>query len=349
MCSFVEHRFSPVATYCAGNAPLLYIYLLPSDSQGRMEKHWSDDEHLWRNKPFLHLSFPFILHAAFSTTPTSVAGFDNTEALHSCMSSPCPLHLYLSSHQNKDCGFCGEARTVIYDPLAVGRRYALTNIRRDCRDVPTWSRSSVRHQRRPERAGPTHNSLSVVPPQQEIPLKTNKLWSEFKAAVANQSAQRRRTLKNTPISITGASEALVQRLLCDVFWSSRRLPASDAHTAGFRTNSEAVRPEERDLQSDDLSRISPCALLKLVFRCCQFQTILEKINIYMYSWGTWPWVDHTRVEILKVEFNMRGKISINTTSKQLKQNWKRLVVRNYWEIGWCANIYTCEINFTLLI
>lgn len=92
-------------------APLLQVLcrkyricteLLPTDSQGRMGMSSSDGEHLWRNMPFFHLSFTFILCSAFSPSPTSVSGFDNSEVFLSCSGSHVLLSFHHLSHQNKE-------------------------------------------------------------------------------------------------------------------------------------------------------------------------------------------------------------------------------------------------------
>lgn len=97
-----KHRFFPVDKYDAENAPVLCLQLLPSDSQGRIGNHWSDDECHRRKKLFFHLSFTFILHSAFSNTLTSVDGFDSIEALHSCSGSHVFFIFYHLSYHNKE-------------------------------------------------------------------------------------------------------------------------------------------------------------------------------------------------------------------------------------------------------
>lgn len=65
----------------------------------------------------------FSLHSAFLTTPTSVGGFDNIEALHSRLSSD---FLFIFFYQNKEWTSV-ERRKVIYDMLAVMRVLAQTS------------------------------------------------------------------------------------------------------------------------------------------------------------------------------------------------------------------------------
>ncbi len=141
----------------------------------------------------------FFSHSASSTTPTSVGGFDNIEALHSCSSSRVLFIFYNSSHQNKEWTPV-ERGKVIYDPLAVRRILAPTNVIlvyvRDgaVEGIVTWSHSSVRHEHTTEQKHQRRDSSTVVLKSvchlklkfKIVSDKSKTNWSEFKATVTNQ-------------------------------------------------------------------------------------------------------------------------------------------------------------------
>lgn len=106
---FSFHSILPIPSHLLSNTTSLQwirITQMPqycTYSYCRKGNHKSNDEHLWSNKAFFHFfSHCFFLHSALATSPTSVAGFDNIEALHSCTRSHVLLIFYHLSHQNKE-------------------------------------------------------------------------------------------------------------------------------------------------------------------------------------------------------------------------------------------------------